>query len=726
VKGFIVFILVIFWTSEVMAVDNSISNRLIKEKSPYLLQHAHNPVNWFPWGEEAFDKAKKEDKPIFLSIGYSTCHWCHVMEEESFENLETAKILNDNFISIKVDREERPDIDSIYMSFVMAATGSGGWPMSVFLTPDQKPFYGGTYFPPEDRWGVPGFKSLLHSIAGSWKEKRAEIMDSAESSVQFLSNRVSGKSAESELSIETLEKAFHQYEAGYDPSYGGFGRAPKFPRSHVLSMLLRHWLRTRNASALRMTEDTLKAMASGGIYDQLGGGFHRYSTDGRWRIPHFEKMLYDQALLAATYLETAQATGNAEYARVARETLDYVLQRMTSPDGAFYSAEDADSPDPKKPEQKREGAFYVWEKKEIVDALGEESSQIFCYAFGVQEDGNALADPHGEFARRNVLYLAHTTEETASHFKMSVSKVQSILDSGKEKLLKVRTTRPAPHLDDKVLTDWNGLMIAALARASVVLGEDRYRIAAEKAALFVDQKMRDKNGRLFHRYRDGSAAIQANLNDHAFLIQGYLYLYEASFDPVWLQKAAVLADTMIEFFWDEANGGFYLTASDAEALISRPKEVYDGALPSGNSAAALALAYLGRYTGQARYETASRKAMDAFSEMIAADPSNYPAMLMALDLALGPGREVVIAAEKRDELVEGFLKEIRKDFFPNQVVLLKLTGSGQGLDKVAPFVSNKIPLSGKTAVYVCRDHACQLPVTELSALKKLLNEIGQK
>jgi len=726
-KGFVVFVALIFWTFEVMAVDNSHSNRLVKEKSPYLLQHAHNPVNWYPWGEEAFEKARKEDKPIFLSIGYSTCHWCHVMEEESFENPETAKSLNENFVSIKVDREERPDIDSVYMSYVMAATGSGGWPMSVFLTPDKKPFYGGTYFPPEDRWGVPGFKSLLHSIAESWRSEKSRILDSADSAVKFLSEKAPGaQAAGSVLNEQTLKEAFDRCQAGFDETYGGFGKAPKFPRSHTLSMLLRYWLRSGDGAALRMTEDTLKAMASGGIYDQLGGGFHRYSTDGRWRIPHFEKMLYDQALLVTAYLEAYQATGNTEYARVARETLDYVLTRMTSPEGGFYSAEDADSFEPNDPTKKREGAFYVWEKKEIADLLGGSQAEIFCYYFGVEEAGNALADPHGEFTRQNVLYLAHSAEETVAHFKTSVDQVKKILADGKARLLSARAKRPAPHLDDKVLTDWNGLMLTALARAAVVLGDDRYRAAAEKAAVFLDRTMRGKDGRLLHRYRGKDAGILANLNDYAFLIQGLLHLYETSFDPVWLQRSVSLADAMIDLFWDEARGGFYLTAKDAEVLISRPKEVYDGALPSGNSAAALALSYLGRYTGQDRYGIAAQRTMDAFAEMVAADPTNYPVMLMALDLALGPSREVVVAAQRRDENAESFLKEVQRPFFPNQVVLLRLAGREKDLDGTASFVSDKVPLSGKAAVYVCRDHTCRLPVTELEALKKLLKETVQK
>ena len=601
------------------------TNRLSREKSPYLLQHKDNPVDWFPWGEEAFQKAKKEDKPVFLSIGYSTCHWCHVMEEESFENAETAAILNKNFVAIKVDREERPDLDNVYMNYVQAVTGSGGWPMSVFLTPDKRPFYGGTYFPPKDRWGMPGFPTLLESIANSWKTHRKELLESAESAVQFLSKQHSTSSA-AKLDAQTFEHAFLSFQGGFDGTYGGFGRAPKFPRSHALSWLLRFWLSTKNPEALAMLERTLEAMASGGLYDQLGGGFHRYSTDARWRIPHFEKMLYDQALLTQTYLEAFQATGKALYARIARETLDYVLSRMTGPEGAFYSAEDADSPDPKEPAKKREGAYFVWERAEIETILGPAASEFSAY-YGIEEKGNALSDPHGEFEKKNVLYVVDPSKEETRAVK-----------DARVLVLAVRGKRPRPHLDDKVLTDWNAMMIASFARASVVLHEPRYLAAAQKAATFIEQKLKDRSGKLLHRWRDGEAAIPALLADHAFLLEAHLELYEASFGPQELVRARQLADTMVERFWDEAQGGFYLTASDAEVLISRPKEIYDGAIPSGNSAAARALARLSHFTGEGRYAEWAERTMGAFSESIAADPSNYPAMLMALEFVLDPSR----------------------------------------------------------------------------------------
>jgi len=603
-------------------------NLLSKEKSPYLLQHKNNPVDWHPWDEKAFERAKNEDKPIFLSIGYSTCHWCHVMEHESFENEATAKLLNDNFVSIKVDREERPDLDSVYMSYVQAVSGSGGWPMSVFLTPDKKPFYGGTYFPPQDRWGMPGFPTLLTSIADSWKDRRKEILESADSAVLFLSKEASAEPAGAgKLSAETLNLAFRRFEEGFDETYGGFGRAPKFPRSHALSLLLRQWLRTKEPAALKIAERTLEAMAQGGLHDQLGGGFHRYSTDALWRIPHFEKMLYDQALLAQTYLDAFQTTGKKEYSQIARQTLDYVLERMTGPEGGFFTAEDADSPDPVDLSHKKEGAFYVWERREIIELLADDGAAL-CDYYGVEENGNAITDPHHEFEKKNVLYIKDPSKPPS----VAVQKARADL------LLSVRNKRPRPHLDDKVLTDWNGLMIGAFARAAAVLNEERYRKAAEKAALFIVHTMKDASGNLLHRYRDGEAAIQANLNDYAFLLEAYLYLYEIASEADWLVRAREIAESMIERFWDGGRGGFYLTASDAEVLISRPKEIYDGALPSGNSVAALALQRLAVFTGESRYASLASETMEAFADKIAYDPSNYPVMLMALDFAIDPSR----------------------------------------------------------------------------------------
>ena len=610
------------------------SNRLAREKSPYLLQHAHNPVDWYPWSAEAFEKATRENKPVFLSIGYSTCHWCLVMERESFEDAQSAQIFNENFIAIKVDREERPDIDSVYMSYVTTTTGSGGWPMSVFLTPDKKPFYGGTYFPPQDRYGMPGFKTLLLSIADAWKNRKDEIIHSADSATTFL-NKPTETKEKPLLDAAVLDKAFAYYESSFDSERGGFGGAPKFPRSHALSFLLRYWKRTGSEKSLEMVKATLDAMKDGGIYDQLGGGFHRYSTDNAWRIPHFEKMLYDQALLAKTYAEAYQATQNPEYASTTRETLDYVLEGMTSPEGGFYSAEDADSQDLENPKEKKEGAFFLWKKDEIEKLLEPKAAEIFISFYGVTASGNALSDPHHEFVDKNVLYRAGNIVAAPS-FKMSPAEVTKSLEASRKILLNTRGARPHPYKDDKILADWNGLMIESFAKASVVLSEPRYAQAAIRAAEFISGTLKDTQGRLLHRFRDGEANIRASLNDYAFMTAAYVVLYEAVGDKKWLESARQTASEMIKLFQDEERGGFYLTAHDAEALITRPKEVYDGAVPSGNSVAACALLALERATGETSWRKVAEKILDTFSTEISQTPANFTQMLAALDEAMGP------------------------------------------------------------------------------------------
>ncbi|MBI4352503.1 MAG: thioredoxin domain-containing protein [Candidatus Omnitrophica bacterium] len=713
---------------EARGAEPAYTNRLIREKSPYLLQHAHNPVDWHPWGEEAFQKAKAEDKPVFLSIGYSTCHWCHVMEEESFSDPKTAEVLNRHFVPIKVDREERPDIDHVYMNYVMATTGSGGWPTSVFLTPQGKPFYGGTYFPPEDRFGAPGFTKVLLSVAQAWKERKGEIEQSAEQAVSLLEG---GKpeGGKKELTRQVLEDGFTQYSQSFDPEWGGFGSAPKFPRSHALSFLLRHWSRAEDLQVLEMVEKTLKRMARGGMVDQVGGGFHRYSTDAQWFLPHFEKMLYDQALLARTYVEAYQVTRDEFYARIAREILDYVLREMTSPEGGFYSAQDADSPDPENPGRKREGAFYVWKKSEIekilppktaADAPGKEAA-LFCFYYGVKEEGSVARDPQGEFKGRNVLFAAHSKEEAASAFRIDPLEVERVLARGRARLLEERSKRPAMHLDDKILTDWNGLMISSFAFAACVLDDARYGTAAVKAADFVWEKLRDKEGRLLHRYREGEAGIPAHLDDYAFLILGYLSVYEATFDETWLFRARELANQMLESFWDEKQGGFFLTSSRGERLIARPKEVYDGAVPSGNSAAALDLLRLYHLTGDRKFLEHAQKIFLTFSEEIASQPNAYPQMLIALDFAFGPVKEIVIAGEEKDPQVLAMVREAHAHFLPNKILLRHRSGeAGKGIETFAPFVKECTAVDGKATAYVCQNYTCGLPVREAKELGKVL------
>ncbi len=712
--------LLVISTMSTNATSERKPNRLIGEKSPYLLQHAHNPVNWYPWSSEAFEKAKQEDKPVFISIGYSTCHWCHVMEEESFENPDIAKIMNENFVSIKVDREERPDLDQIYMQAVMAMTGSGGWPMSVFLTPDGHPFYGGTYFPPEDRWGRPGFKSLLLSIATAWKTQRQEMVQSSKELVETFRQRQAADTAAS-LGKETLDAAYQHLRGAFDSRYGGFGSAPKFPHSHTLSFLLRSWKRTHDAQALVMTEKTLQEIAKGGMYDQIGGGFHRYSTDERWFVPHFEKMLYDQAILAKTYLEAHQATHNPEYARVARETLDYVLRDMTDSAGGFYSAEDADSaPDPVHPGKKREGAFYVWDDGEVLHLLGTETAEIVSAFYGIEKEGNVTQDPQGEFTGKNILYQRLSVQAAADQFKKSPQETEEILEEARQKLFAARGRRLRPHLDDKILTDWNGLMISSFAFASRVLQEPRYLAAARKAADFISTKMRRSDGRLLHRYRDGEAAIAAYLEDYAFFIHSLIDLYEASFDPDYLGQAKQLCAEMIRLFWDEKSGGFYLTGADAETLILRPKEVYDGAIPSGNSIAALDLIRMGRLTMEKEFEKKAESLMNAFANQVSQNPSSYSQLLIALDFAVGPSKEIVISGQARSEETAEVLRLLYQTFFPNKVVAFRPSNDAEAekIISLVPFLARQKSVDGKTTLYACESYACKIPLTDLQEIKQ--------
>ncbi len=732
------------------------TNRLIHEKSPYLLQHADNPVDWYSWGEEAFKKARQEDKPIFLSIGYSTCHWCHVMEHESFEDPAVAELLNRHFVSIKVDREERPDLDSLYMQAVMQMTGQGGWPLSAFLTPEGKPFHGGTYFPPEDRWGQPGFKSVLRGVAQAWSDRREEILHSSEALTEAL--RAGGALAAgggNPLTEETLTQALQVFSNSYDQEHAGFLPAPKFPRSPALSLLLRIWKRMGDADALRMAEETLRAMAAGGMYDHLGGGFHRYSTDAQWFLPHFEKMLYDQALLAVTYLEAHQATAKPEYAQVAREIFEYVLREMADPQGGFYSAEDADSEaagvreaNPKK----QEGAFYVWSAEELNKVLGAERAEVIGFLYGVQPGGNVFHDPMGEFQGKNVLHRRHDLEEAARRFGKTKEQIQALLSEAKDQLFQARSRRPRPHRDDKILTDWNGLMISALALGSRVLEEPRYAQAARKAADFLLGRMvrsdgrpfgstahpelvparggsasggegkRSAQGRLLHRYREGEAGILGTLEDHAFLAHGLFDLYQATFETKYLAQAKRLAQEMIRLFWDEQNGGFFLTGSDAEALLVRQKEIYDGAIPSGNSVAALVLLRLGRLTTERSFEEKARKLLEGFSGPVRQHPDGYPQLLIALDFALGPSREIVLAGQPEAFGMTAMIRAVYRRFLPNKVVALHPPGkAGEEIETLAPFLKGQATLEGNPTAYVCRNYACSLPTTDLDQLEKLLD-----
>ena len=688
------------------------TNRLAQQKSPYLLQHAHNPVDWYPWGEEAFQKAAAENKPIFLSVGYSTCHWCHVMERESFEDPEIARILNDSFVPVKVDREERPDVDRVYMLFVQASTGSGGWPMSVWLTPERKPFFGGTYFPPDDRYGRPGFKAILEHLARAWRDDRARIEESGSQVIGQLRQyaEVSGGGPD-QAGRDALENGFYTFRRSFDPRLGGFGGAPKFPRPSVHNFLLRYFAETGNQEALEMVLLTLREMAKGGINDQLGGGFHRYSVDERWFVPHFEKMLYDQAQLAMSYLEAFQITRDGQYAAEARNIFSYVLRDLTAPGGGFYSAEDADSViDPSRPDQKGEGAFYLWGREELAAALGERDAAVFSYRFGVEEHGNVNEDPHGEFAGRNILYRAHTLEETAAQMAAPADAIRDVLKAAPAKLMEIRSARPRPHLDDKILTAWNALMISAFAKGAQILDEPRYTDAATGAANFVRSHLWDeRSGVLLRRHRDGESAIGGFLDDYAFFANALLDLYETSFEPGDLALAVRLAERAMALFEDAQNGGFFSTAAGEDDLVLRLKDDYDGAEPSGNSVMALLLLRLARMTDRADFRKSAERTLQAFASRMRSASAGLPQMLAAQAYALGRPMEIVLAGPRDHPAMRDMLSTIRRRFLPTAVLMMA---------SEAPHPMP--PVDNSPTAHVCQNYACELPATNVEKLDEQL------
>ena len=701
------------------------TNRLAQEKSPYLLQHAHNPVDWYPWGEEAFQAARAHNKPIFLSIGYATCHWCHVMERESFENEEIAALMNRHYVAIKVDREERPDVDRIYMTFVQATTGSGGWPMSVWLTPELQPFFGGTYFPPENRWGHPGFGSILTQIAQAWASDRQKIEESARHVVEQLKKQVEvapGR-AGAPYDAATLESAFSIFRRTFDSSLGGFGPAPKFPRVSVHHFLLRYYARTKNPEALDMVLLTLREMAKGGMNDQLGGGFHRYSVGDRWRVPHFEKMLYDQAQIAISCLEAFQATGDRQYADTARRIFDYVLRDMTDAGGGFYSAEDADSAiAPEHPDLKGEGAFYIWSLEEIRSLVSQPAADWFCYRYGVAAGSNVESDPHGEFTGKNILYQAHTVEETARHFSQPPGAVQNGIDRACGLLMAARAKRVRPLLDDKILTAWNGLMISTFAKGGAVLDDPRYAEAARRASEFVIGHLYDApSGRLLRRYREGDAAIPAFLDDYAMFVQGLLDLYEAQFDRRHLELAARLTEKQIELFEDTESGAFFSTSAGDHRLVLRVKEDYDGAEPSGNSVALMNLVRLARMTNRAAFAASAERTLAAFASRLALAPVAVPQMLTACEFLLGEPREIILVGRRDSVEMRALLRELHTRFVPSRVLLMiDSTETRQALAAAIPSVASMNPVEGRASAYVCRNYTCQLPVSEPAKFAELI------
>ena len=697
------------------------TNRLVQSKSPYLLQHAHNPVDWYEWGEEAFAKARAENKPIFLSVGYSTCHWCHVMERESFENEEIAAIMNEHFVNVKVDREERPDVDRVYMTFVQATIGGGGWPMSVWLTPDLKPIAGGTYFPPEDKFGRRGFPSILNTLASAWANQREQILASSDEVTRRLRQYTQvGGTTDVALEKASLDKTYEQIKSSYEPRYGGFGGAPKFPRPVALNFTLRHHARTGSQDALDMSLFSLRKMAEGGMHDHVGGGFHRYSVDDRWHVPHFEKMLYDQAQLVCSYLEAYQITHDAFYAGVARDILDYVRRDMTGPEGQFYSAEDADSPLPDNPADHAEGAFYVWEEKEVVEAVGKEGADIFNYYYGIERGGNVRDDPHGEFPKKNVLIVSHTIEETAKMFDKTLDQVRTTLAEARKRLFEIRSKRPRPHLDDKTLTAWNGLMISAFARAHQVLGEPQYLAAAEQAAAFIKAELYDgKTGTLSRRHREGQVAFDGYVDDYAFLIQGLLDLYEASFNIEYLQWALNLQHKQNELFWDKEFAGYFSTTGKDASILLRMKEDYDGAEPSPNSVATLNLLRLAEMLDEKPFREMAAKTLAAFGERLRQAPSAMPQMMVAFDFQQTKSKQLVIAGKPDAADTRAMLHAIHEQFIPNKILLLADDGTGQAfLARHLEFIRGVKMRDGKATAFVCQDYVCQLPTTDISVMVK--------
>ena len=683
-------------------MEHKHTNRLINETSPYLLQHAHNPVDWHPWSEEAFEKARSENKPILLSIGYSACHWCHVMEHESFENEEIAALMNELFVNIKVDREERPDLDEIYMNAVQMMTGRGGWPMTMFLTPDGKPFYGGTYFPPEDRYNVPGFPKILRGVANAYHNQSRDVQNS----VKEILGRLEGmsRSAESTEPFEpdVIIRGAEQLMQAHDPEHGGFGRAPKFPNSGVFELFLRAYRRSKNRRFLDVITLTLTKMAEGGIYDHLGGGFHRYSVDEKWLVPHFEKMLYDNAQLLRIYAQVYRITGEAGFKRVVEETANYILREMLQPEGGFYSTQDADS-------EGVEGKFFVWSPREVNRILGEQKGEVFCRMYDVSESGN--------FEDENILHPILTPEQASKYFSVSIADILSLVAEAKEKLFAEREKRVKPFRDEKLITGWNGLMLSGLADAIEITGNTAYRNAATRSVEFIfSQMLRD--GRLLHTYKDGVAKILGYLDDYAFLATGLLDLFEATFDRTLFTRAKELTDIMLSEFWDENDGAFFYTGKSHERLISRAKPAFDGSIPSGNSTAAQLLLRLYHYTGNEDFLKKAETILRSYRDAMAAQPFGLAHMLGALDFYLEKPREIVIVGEPDDSASTELLKAVHSTYLPNKT--LQLVKPEEPLDNIAPALQGKGQVNGKPTAYVCHNFTCSAPLDNGEALARLL------
>lgn len=693
--------------------ENNNQNRLVNESSPYLLQHADNPVDWHPWGEEAFAKAQREDKPVLVSIGYATCHWCHVMAHESFEDDEIASLMNEAFVNIKVDREERPDIDNTYMLVCQMLTGSGGWPLNVFLTPEKKPFYAATYIPKRGRHGRPGMRELIPWISKLWNNKREKITASSNEIISAFQKSNSFESGE-RLSADVLDKAYQQYKQQFDKQHGGFSPSPKFPSPHNLMFLLRFAKKNENPEALKMVSKTLTQMRRGGIFDHIGLGFHRYSTDREWLVPHFEKMLYDQAMLMIAYTEAWQMTGTALFQQTANEIAQYVLRNMQDSTGGFYSAEDADT-------EGEEGKFYIWSISEIREILPPAEAELAIGIFNLTEKGNYKDEATGQRTGKNIPHLQKPIDELARERNMKKGQLETTLESIREKLLDARQERVHPLLDDKILTDWNGLMIAALAKAGKAFKKETYITEAEKCWTFISSHMLKENNNLKHRFRNGDVAINAHADDFAFLIWGLIELYEATFKSKLLQKAVSLQEQFNDQFWDDNNGGFYFTAESAEELLGRKKEIHDSALPSSNSVAMMNLLRLGRMTGNTRWEEMADQANKLFSSDIRNAPTGFGFALQSVDFAISSSQEIVITGYKDKEDTQTMLQALNDHFLPHAVTLLN-DPDDKVINQITSFLSDFDMQDKKATAYVCKNYSCKLPTTDPQQMLEIIEK----
>jgi uncharacterized protein YyaL (SSP411 family) len=697
-------------SSKPKVTSHQYENHLINETSPYLRQHAHNPVDWYAWGPEALEKAKNEDKPILLSIGYSACHWCHVMEHESFENEAIAKVMNEHFVNIKVDREERPDLDTIYMNYVQMTTGSGGWPMTVFLTPDQIPFYGGTYFPPDDRFGRPGFPKLCLAVADAYKNKKKEIAEQGPGVLKNLREINQLSASGDKLTLKSLDLAFQNLSQRFDMTQGGFAGAPKFPGSMNLSFCLRYYLRSGQRRALEFVELSLEKMAHGGMYDQLGGGFHRYSVDDHWLVPHFEKMLYDNALLSRIYLEAYQLTGKPLYRTIVEEILDYVKREMTSPEGGFYSTQDADSED-------EEGKFFVWTPDEVKRILGDRDGSLFCLYFDVT--------PRGNFEGKNILNVPRSLEDVAQGSRVHPDELQTVLERGRKRLFEEREKRIKPHRDEKILTSWNGLMLVSFVRAASVLDRQDYLDVAIRNAQFLLTHLATGE-KLLRTYKDRKAKLNGYLEDYSNAVEGLIALYEATGQRSWLDRALALNDVMLDQFWDEAGSGFYLTGRDHEELITRVKDFYDNATPAGSSVAVFNLLKLAILTGNVSYRAKAQANLELMTAPLSRYPSGFGYLLEAADFNLEPTREIAIVGKTHDAQTRRLLKRIYQQYLPNKVISL-LDPDDPSPSAGLPLLQGKTLVHGQPAVYICQNYACKAPVTsELELEKALRDQFSQR